>query len=183
VSKTSIPRTFQVWLLLSAGYAPYSIAFGISLLIGTAVIPGLLEEWILELADTVAIALALLLYWNLYKCLVFARDTKDPSVKRPLVWMILAFFPFINAYIVWVLLPRIVPNWLKKITGTTVTRGQVLVFFVMQVISGGIYRTALGDSLEPLALAAILDGFSLLGVAWVLRDVVMGRTTSAGSRA
>jgi len=177
-----VPRVLQVWLFLSAVYGPYSIVFGISLLAGSEIVPGVFSQSVLELADALAIVLALLFYWNLYKCLVFARDSKDKSVRRPLVWLLLAFVPFASAYVAWVLLPRIVPGWIKRNTGVTISQNQVLIFLIMQVISSGILRTALSESADLFAAATIIDGLALLGFAWVLRDIVLGRVTIVRSR-
>ena len=177
-----VPRVFQVWLFLSAVYGPYSIVFGLSFLAGSELVPGVFTQWVLELADATAIVLVFFFYWHLYKCLVFARDSKDKTVRRPLVWLLLAFVPFASAYVAWVLLPRIVPGWIKKNTGLIISQNQVLIFLILQVVSSGIFRTALNESAELFAAATIIDGLSLLGFAWVLRDIVLGRVTTVKSR-
>ena len=168
------PRAFQVWLFACAVYGPLSALYGISFLIESEIVPGLFGSGVTSVADSASVIASLLLYWHIYKSLVHARDNNDKRVRRPIVWLVLAFIPFISAYVAWVLLPTVVPAWIKTITRIRVSQTQVVVFLLCQVISGGIYRTGLGSNPDLLSLGLLIDSFSVMSLLWVFRSLLFG---------
>ena len=163
-------RLFQFWVFASLIYGAASLVLGVSLLGGGALISMLPLE-ALDAFDALRVAWTLIYLWFLFQALAFARNNGDSQIRRPLVWLLLAFVPIGSAIVAWAVFPRIMPPWIKQMSRVSVSSSQVLVFTLLSAIANALPLV----TLEMITLSFLLSGIAMVSLAWVLRDVLLGR--------
>ena len=163
-------RLFQFWVFASLIYGAASLVLGVDLLGGGTLISMLSSE-ALEAFDALGGAWTLIYLWFLFQALTFARNNGDSQIRRPLVWLLLAFVPISSAIVAWAVFPRIMPPWIKQMSRVSVSSGQVLLFTLLGAIANAL---SLG-TLQMITLSFLLSGIAMVSLVWVLRDVLLGR--------
>ena len=163
-------RLFQFWVFASLIYGAASLVLGVDLLGGGTLISMLSSE-VLEALDALGVAWTLIYLWFLFQALTFARNNGDSQIRRPLVWLLLAFVPIGSAIVAWAVFPRIMPPWIKQMSRVSVSSRQVLVFTLLSAIANALSLA----TLEMITLSFLLSGIAMVSLVWVLRDVLLGR--------
>ena len=164
-------RLFQFWMFLSLLYGAVCLVLGIDLLSGGALLD-YNQILLVESIDALTVAWTIIYLWVLFQTLVFARDSGDPQIRRPFVWVLLSFLPISNVYTALGVYPRIIPPWIKRMSEKSVSSGQVVVFLLLNVFSNLISRI---DSYEAITLSLLAAGVAGVSLVWVLRDVLLGK--------
>ena len=166
-------RLFQFWIFLSLIYGAVCLVLGIDLLTGGGINDR--STLLVETIDVLTAAWTIIYLWFLFQTLVFARESGDPQIRRPFVWVLLSFLPISNVYTALGVYPRIIPPWIKRISRISVSPVQVLAFMLINVFANLISRI---DSYETLTLSLLADGIAGASLVWVLRDVLLGKRAS-----
>jgi len=163
-------RLFQFWVFASLIYGAASLVLGVDLLGGGTLI-GMLSLEALEALDALGGAWTLIYLWFLFQALTYARNNGDSQIRRPLVWLFLAFVPIGSAIVAWAVFPRIMPPWIKQMSRVSVSPRQVLGFTLLSAIANALSLA----TLEMITLSFLLSGIAMVSLVWVLRDVLLGR--------
>ena len=112
----------------------------------------------------------------IYKTLVHAKNSGDQQINHPILWVLLAFVPIANLYVVFAVFPRIFSKWIKKFSGIPVSERAVLVF-VGSTTSINLLGQFAGSGFGNFGLLAwtlIIDGTLGMLMAWTLRRALFG---------
>ena len=167
-------RLFQFWVFASLIYGAASLVLGVDLLGGGALVSipsSVTLNALLNGLDALAVAWSLIYLWFLFQALTFARNNGDSQIRRPLVWLLLAFVPIGSAIVALAVFPRIIPPWIKQMSRISVSSRQVLVFTLLNAIVNAVPAA----SPDVFALCLLASGIAIVSLVWVLRDVLLGR--------